>query len=216
MTTADVHRHIAELRQFNADLTHIEAKAASTDLPQHIWRSVSAFSNTQQGGILILGVAERERFQVTGVKNPAKIQHDLASLCSDAMEPAVRATIQLHNLRGKAVVTASIPELPSNQKPCYFKEAGYTNGAYVRVADGNRKLTAYEVQMLLSARVQPVDDHEPVPDALLDDLQARLVKSLLTRVRRRRTPLSRASDNHVLRTLKVLVPFCGWSVCSLG
>lgn len=97
------------------------------------------------------------------------------------MEPAIRPAIQLHNINGKHVVTAIIPELQPQQKPCYFKPAGYTNGAYIRVADGDRKLTSYEVQMMLSARSQPKDDEEPVIEATMDDLQPRLIKGFLTR-----------------------------------
>jgi hypothetical protein len=33
MTTSEVQAEIAALRKFNADLTHVEAKAATVDLP---------------------------------------------------------------------------------------------------------------------------------------------------------------------------------------
>jgi ATP-dependent DNA helicase RecG len=171
VTTVEVKETIAALQRFNADLTHVEAKEAKTDLPQRTWQTVSAFSNTRNGGTLIFGVSESERFQVIGVRNPAKLQHDLASLCCNDMEPTIRPAIHLHHINGKHVVTATIPELPSDQKPCYLKAAGYTNGAFIRVADGDRKLTSYEVQMMLSARMQPREDQEPVTEATIDDLQ---------------------------------------------
>lgn len=205
------------MQRFNADVTHIEAKAALTDLPQRVWQTISAFSNTAGGGVLILGASERERFRIAGVRNPGKLQHDLASLCCTQMEPPVRATIQFHDIKGKQIVTAAIPEILSHLKPCYYRESGYTNGAFIRVADGDRKLTSYEVQMMLSARNQPKDDHEAVPDATIDDLQSPLVKGLLARVRERPgTPLARQSDNEALKTLKVLVPYRNRLVCSLG
>src|SRR5437870_4724563 len=103
------------------------------------WQTVSAFSNTQNGGTMIFGVSEEQNFQIIGVRNAAKIQHDFASLCSDEMEPAIRPAIELHSINGKHIVVATIPELPPQLKPCYFKAAGYTNGAYIRVADGDRK-----------------------------------------------------------------------------
>ncbi len=217
MTTAEVLSRISELRKFNADLTHVEAKAATTDLPQRTWETVSAFSNTIRGGLLVLGVSEREAFRVVGVRNPAKLQHDLANLCSSEMEPAVRPTIQLHEVEGKSVVTAVIPELPSHLRPCYYREAGYTNGAFIRVADGDRKLTAYEVQMMLSARNKPKDDQEAISDASVSDLQPRLVKTLLARVRKRPgSPLARMADNEALRTLKVLSRYRNRLVPTLG
>jgi ATP-dependent DNA helicase RecG len=153
VTTAEAQEQIAALQRFNADRTHIEAKEAKTDLPQKIWQTVSAFSNTHDGGTIIFGVSEQEKFQIVGVRNAAKIQHDLGCLCSDGMKPAIRPAIELHSIKGKHIVTAAIPELTPQLKPCYFKEAGYTNGAYIRVADGDRKLTSYEVHMMLTSRM---------------------------------------------------------------
>jgi len=217
MTTAEVQEHITALQRFNADFTHIEAKEAKTDLPQKIWQSVSAFSNTHNGGAILFGVSEQQKFQIIGVRNAAKIQHDFANLCSDHMEPPIRPAIELHSIKGKHIVTATIPELPAQLKPCYYKASGYTNGAYIRVADGDRKLTSYEVQLMLTARMQPKDDQEPVTEATIDDLQPRLVKGLLTRVRNRPgTPFARDSDATLLKKLTVLVPYRGRLVCTLG
>lgn len=46
-------------------------------------------------------------------------------------------------LRGKPLVVVEIPEAGLDQKPCYYRGAGLTNGAFIRVADGDRKLTPY-------------------------------------------------------------------------
>src|SRR5579863_9032175 len=88
--TVEVQEQIAALQRFNADFTHIEATEAKTDLPQRLWQTVSAFSNTHKGGMVIFGVSERQRFEITGVRNAAKLQQDIASLCSDEMEPPIR------------------------------------------------------------------------------------------------------------------------------
>ncbi len=216
MTTAELQEQIAHLRRVNADLTHVEAKHASTDLPKRFWETLSAFSNTPGGGVIILGVSEESRFAIAGVRNPAKLQHDLASLCSE-MEPSVRAHIQLHTIDDKHVVTAGIPEIPLQLKPCYYPSAGLTNGAFIRIADGDRKLSAYEVQMMLSARGQPREDEEPVPTTGISELQPRLLKAFLARLRRRPGKrLARLSDEGILRTVKVLVPYSNSWVCSLG
>lgn len=216
MIESEIVELVAHLRRVRADLTHIEAKAAQSDLPKRLWETVSAFSNTRGGGTILLGVSEEANFAITGVNNVSKTQQDLANLCS-SMEPPVRAHIEIHEINGKHVVTAEIPELPAAHKPCFHPSAGLTNGAFIRVADGDRKLSHYEVQILLSARGQPKDDEEPVPGTGVADLQSRLVKGLLTRLRRRPvTPFLKLSDEAVLRTIKVLVPLGNKSVCSLG
>jgi ATP-dependent DNA helicase RecG len=133
------------------------------------------------------------------------------------MEPAIRPAIEIHDIEGKHIVTVTIPELPAQQKPCYYKSSGYTNGAYIRVADGDRKLTSYEVQLMLSARTQPKDDEEPVTEATIDDLQPRLVKGLLTRVRNRPgAPYAKDTDPTLLKKLKVLSSCRSRLVCTLG
>jgi ATP-dependent DNA helicase RecG len=44
------------------------------------------------------------------------------------------------------VVVAEIPELDPAQRPCFYIGAGMTKGSFVRVSDGDRRLSAYEVQ----------------------------------------------------------------------
>lgn len=216
MTTAELTGVLNALRHAGTDLTHIEAKHAATELPKRLWETISAFSNTPQGGVLILGVSEQSGFSVAGVSQPGKMQQDLASLCS-SMEPAVRAHIEMHRIEGKHIITAEIPELPAANKPCFHPGSGLTNGAFVRVADGDRKLSPYEVQMMLSAGGQPKDDEEPVPKTTLNDLQFRLVKGMLSRLRSRPgTRLHGSGDEALLRHLRVLVPFRNRLACSLG
>lgn len=216
MTVTELHECIGQMRHANSDLTHVEAKAAAGELPKRLWETLSAFSNTIKGGTLVLGVSEELGFKIVGVKNPKKLQQDLASLC-DVMSPPIRAYIEIHRIQHKAVITAEIPEIPTNAKPCYYPGAGYTNGAFIRIADGDRKLSAYEVQMMLSARGQPRDDEEAVPGTTVADLQARSVRELLSRLRKRPgSVFSRMADDAILRTLKVLVPAGKKWVCSLG
>jgi ATP-dependent DNA helicase RecG len=216
MTLPELREYINQLRVAGTDLTHVEAKLAKSELPKRIWETISAFSNTPQGGVIILGVSEESGFTIEGVNNPSKVQQDLANVCS-SMEPAVRAHIEIHRLNRKSVITAEIPELPVAQKPCFHPGAGLTNGAFIRVADGDRKLSSYEVQMMLSSRGQPKDDEEPVPGTTLADLQPRLVRGLLTRLRKRPgSRFGRMTDEAILRILRVLVPFRNGQVCSLG
>ena len=151
MTIAELEEHISQLRRLETDLTHVEAKLSASELPKRLWETLSAFSNTAGGGVLILGVSEEAKFEIAGVKNAKKIQQDLASLCT-TMDPPVRAYIEVHRIQGKNVITAGIPEIPMTVKPCFHPSAGLTNGAFIRVADGDRKLSSYEVQMMLSSR----------------------------------------------------------------
>lgn len=166
--------------------------------------------------MILLGLDEQAGFQPIGVADPQKIQGDLASLC-DQMEPPLRPQIEVHRVDGAAVVTAEVPELPIEQKPCYYRGAGLTNGAFIRVGDGDRRLTPYEVQVMLASRGQPREDESPVPEATEDDLDPLLVSLYLQRLRAEEGSAFRGnSDGEVLRTTRVLVPADGRWIPSLA
>lgn len=206
MTDSELLEIIESLRTFETDLQHVEAKRSETDLPRRLWETLSALSNTPGGGVLVLGLDETANFTAVGVRNPKKIQQDLASVC-DQMEPPLRPVINLHRVEGKTLVIAEVPEVELGQKPCYYRGAGLTNGAFIRVADGDRQLSQYEVQVMLASRGQPRDDETPVPEAGIDDLDSDLVAGLLSRLRAPETSVfRRLGDEEALRTLKVLVP----------
>jgi ATP-dependent DNA helicase RecG len=166
--------------------------------------------------VLLLGVDEEAGFAPVGVSNPAKIQADLGAVAAQ-MEPPLRPLLQVFDIDGASIVAAEVPELPASAKPCYYQGAGLPNGAFIRVGDGDRKLTPYEVQALFEARGQPRHDVEPLEGTSLEDLDPELVGGLLRRLRGRESgPYRSWTDEQVLRALKVLVPAAdGKTVVSL-
>jgi len=216
MTTTELRALIQSLQDFRTDLVHVEAKRAAAELPKRLWETLSAFSNTPGGGVLILGLDEAAGFAVTGVRNPKKVMQDLASEC-DKMDPPVRAPIELHQVEGVTLVVAEVPEAELASKPVYYRGAGLTNGAFIRVADGDRKLSQYEVQVMMASRGQPREDEAPIPEATLEDLDPELVGGLLERLRHmERSIFRQRTDEAALRILKVLVPHEERWVPSLG
>jgi ATP-dependent DNA helicase RecG len=206
MTSDELRELLDQLQRHGAELTNVEAKRARDGVPKRIWETLSAFANTPGGGVLLLGVDEQEGFAPTGVSNPAKVQADLASV-ADQMEPPLRPLLQVFDVGGAAIVVAEVPELPAGAKPCYYQGAGLPNGAFIRVGDGDRKLTPYEVQALFEMRGQPRHDVEPLEGTGPDDLDPELVAGLLRRLRARESgPYRSWSDEQALRALKVLVP----------
>lgn len=136
------------------------------------------------------------------------------------MEPPLRPLIRVHQFEGVSLVVAEVPELETNTKPCFYRGGGLTQGSYVRVADGDRKLTGYEVQMLLAKRGQPRDDEEPVPTTSVDDLDPQLLTEFLARLRQSRPYVFGGLDQvGALRRARVLVDggqvilSCPWVGC---
>lgn len=205
MTDDELRELIQTLRGVRTDLRHVEAKRAQTELPRRLWESLSAFANSPGGGVVVLGLNEQDGFAVVGVDDPRKIYQDLGSMCAE-MEPRLSPVINIHEIEGKHLVVAEVAELLPAEKPSYHRAHGLTNGAYIRIADGDHKLTSYEVQMMLAARGQPVDDVTPVPDARAADFDPTLVAAFVQRVRERRPRFRHRTDEEILLGLKALVP----------
>ena len=65
---------VARLRDIEWE--DFEVKAAKSELPKNIWETVSAFSNTS-GGWIVLGVKQSGKtFEIQGVGNIEKLEQD--------------------------------------------------------------------------------------------------------------------------------------------
>lgn len=81
------------------------------------------------------------------------------------------------------LVIARVPEIPKRMKPCYISNRGMYDGAFIRAVDGDRHLTAYEIDRLSESRHQPQFDIEPVEAASIDDLDADIIEGIAERAR---------------------------------
>ncbi|RFU43249.1 transcriptional regulator [Actinomadura logoneensis] len=206
MLDGELSEIVDNLRVIGADIADVEVKKALGGLPKSLRETISAFANTA-GGIVILGLDEAQGFSATGLIDAAKLAADLGSMCSEDMEPPIRPLVKIHTFEGAQVLVAEIPELDPAQKPCYSRGAGITKGSYIRVGDGDRRLSAYEVQVMLSSRGQPREDEQGVPGVGLDNLDAAGVEALVARLRTSRPYAFKDLDRlAVLRRAKVLVP----------
>lgn len=197
---------LEELRALGNDNARVEAKKARGGLPSRLWETISAFSNSG-GGVLLLGVDESHDFSPVGVVDAAAIEAALGSLLSDRMDPPVRALIESHQIDGQMVVVVEVPGVPRSAQPCHYRGEGPYRGSYVRVADGDRRLTEYEAGLLLAGRGQPRDDERPVVQARVEDLAEDLVQAYVSRLRERRVrAFGTMTVTELLRTTKVLVP----------
>jgi ATP-dependent DNA helicase RecG len=112
---AYVREVIPKLRSVGTDLATVEVKAAAGGLPKSIVETVSAFSNTD-GGLILLGLNEGAHFSVLDV-DTAKLAADLASACADQLEPPIRPEIEIIDVDGHNIVAAIVEELSPSSRP---------------------------------------------------------------------------------------------------
>ncbi len=192
------------MRRRRTELDDIEVKAAEKGTPQDIWKTLCAFANRPGGGTILFGI-DGKSFEVVGVGDPDQLQRDLAEAAS-GLEPPVRFALSAHVLGTRVVLAVEVPEVEPQFRPCYHRAKGPYHGAYIRVGDGERPMTEYEVYLALSSRVQPIEDLRPVQDASLDDLDQPRLDAFLTQVQRRRPALARFAGDRasLLRALNIV------------
>lgn len=206
MDADDLSRLVAELRSIGSDMHSVEVKSAVGKLPKSLSETLSAFSNSV-GGTVILGLDEGRGFRPAPGFDAVRAREALARSCADDIHPPVRSAIEILPFEGAHVVVAEVPEVSPLSKPAYVRGRGEYQGSFVRGGDGDRKLSDYEVGLLHANRGQPRDDREPVADASVADFDDEAVAALLRRMRRRQPRAFRAVPDEVaLRRLGVLVP----------
>ena len=181
-TSEETDRLVEDFRQQGRDSQHIEVKAAAHGLPKSIVETLSAFSNGS-GGLIVLGLDEAHGFTPVLHFSATRIYDALAGVCSDNLTPPVRADISMVPYGDITLVMAAIPPLQPRDKPCYVTARNVYGGSFIRTGDGDRKLSAYEIDRLLENKTQPHWDTDLVEEAGLDSLDDDLVHAVLERER---------------------------------
>jgi ATP-dependent DNA helicase RecG len=202
-TNIELMAVIERLRRLGGDDGKVEVKRAREGLPSSLWETISAFANAE-GGKVLLGVEERA-FRLTGVLDAALAESQLSELCANQLEPPVRASVFTVVIEDASIVVVEVPAKPRAQRPCHLRSKGPFAGSRIRVADGDRKLSEYEIALLLSEREQPRADGSLVVGAHIDDLDPALLAEFLGRLRASRSQLfDKRTDESILRLLSVV------------
>lgn len=183
MTLEELRQLVADVQRRRSELDNVEVKAARGGTPKRLYEALSAFANRTGGGVLLFGLDEAKDFSVVGVGNVQRLQEELTHLASAEMEPALRPQVVVDEIAGETVIAVEIEEVAANQKPCFYKPAGLSSGAYIRSGNTNRQMTEYEVFGYLSTRGQPKHDEDLVTEAAFNDLDPVLLDKHLSQLR---------------------------------
>jgi ATP-dependent DNA helicase RecG len=207
---------IAGLRATGADFEDVEAKRAAGGLPESLASTLAAFANAR-GGLVILGLDEGQGFAATGVADTAAMRNAVVSTAREKLTPPLTPSVEVAPFEGVNLVIVEVEPLPPAQRPCYVTARGLYGGAYVRVGDGDQRLTAYEVDRMRENAGQPHWDEEPVIDATMQDLDRDSFSRLIENARRRSPRVfGNAGEADALAMLGVLVCHEGVLVPSLA
>ena len=207
---------VAGLRAVGAEFEDVEAKRAAVGVPESLASTLAAFANAR-GGLVLLGLDERQGFAATGVADAAAMRNAVVSTAREKLTPPPTVSVEVLPFEGVCLVAAEVEPLPPAQRPCYVTARGLYGGAYVRIGDGDQRLTPYEIDRMRENAGQPHWDDEPVTEATVQDLNRDSLSRLLENARRRSPRVfANAGEADALAMLGVLVRHEGSLVPSLA
>ena len=197
MLESELIKLIEDIQLKKTESNYIEVKSARNGCPK-IFDTLSSFSNQQNGGTIIFGVDENDDYNVCGVYDAADLQKKIMEQ-SLQMEPVVRPLCTVAVIDGKTVVSAEIQEMDNFQKPCFYKGAGRLRGSYVRVADGDRLMTEYEVYSYEAFKQDIHDELRTNSRAELTDINTEEYQLYLLELKKNKPHLAKLEEKEINR-----------------
>ena len=197
MLEIELVKLIEDIQLKKAESNYIEVKSARNGCPK-IFDTLSSFSNQQNGGTIIFGIDENDDYNVCGVYDAADLQKKIMEQ-SLQMEPVVRPLCTVAVVDGKTVVSAEIQEMDNFQKPCFYKGAGRLRGSYVRVADGDRLMTEYEVYSYEAFKQDIHDELRTNSRAELTDINTEEYQLYLLELKKNKPHLAKLEEKEINR-----------------
>ena len=78
MTEEELIGKLEMIQRMKSESNILELKSAEKGCPQHLYDSLSSFSNQDEGGIIIFGIDEKQDYKEVGVYDPQDIQKKTA------------------------------------------------------------------------------------------------------------------------------------------
>ncbi len=193
----------------------VEAKLGQK-IDRSILETVCAFANEPElgGGHILLGV-ERDQmslfphYTVSGIQYSDKLQLDLSTQCASIFNQPIRPEINVESIGGKLVIHIFVPEIPSGQKPVYFKNEGLPRGAYRRIGSSDQRCT--DDDLFVFYNKEDSLDSTVISDSSLDDVSDESI-SLYRNLRAKVNPYAEElqySDKDLLQALGCLKKVAG-------
>ena len=87
MDPGNIRQIISQIRHYKTELHNVEAKAAKNNNPDRLWRTVSAFANSSNGGLIICGLDDKSGFKTVDIYNIQKLHNHFVAVVSNMVPP---------------------------------------------------------------------------------------------------------------------------------
>lgn len=220
MDKKEIIKLVEEAIRHNSETPKVEFKDGRGGLPRKIWETVSSFSHSPGGGIIVFGVMEGKdkKLEVIGTDNIAELQEKFSNLVSNEMSTVIRPDYHIVEIMTKNVLAVYVPECPEQFKPCYYKPAGMPNGACIRDGNTDRKMTDEEMRRLIENSKKLKFDTLQAEGTSLADLSKEKIFNLLIQSGKRtqRDIASNEISFELLKNLGIADEFDGIQAPTVG
>lgn len=180
MLESEIKELLLKIQRRECEEQTVEVKSAHHGCPERLYDTFSSFSNQDDGGIIVFGLDEKQGFKKVGVYDAQDLQKKVMKT-GEEMTPVVRPVLSVYDEDGMLFVTAEIPPLDVVDRPCFKTAKGRLRGAFIRVGDGDKPMTEYEVYSYEAFRRKNRDDIRPVEDATLMALDETALEEYILR-----------------------------------
>ena len=194
---------VAETQRLNAEQQTVEVKAANIGCPKKLYDTLSAFSNQDEGGIILFGLDESQDFKAIGVYDAHDLQKHVAEQCGQ-MNPKVRALFTMAEIQGVAVVAAEVPGMDVSDRPCFYEGKGRLRGSYKRVGDMDLPMTEYEIYSFEAFRKKYQDDIRVLDGCGFETLDPSDLANYLLRLKANKPHLAALPDNQIYPLMNIV------------
>lgn len=202
MTEEELIEKLEVIQKMKSETNTLELKSAEKGCPQHLYDSLSSFSNQDEGGIIVFGIDEKQDYKEVGVYDPQDIQKKINEQCLQ-MEPVVRPLLTVIEKDGKSFVSAEIPGVDLSDRPVFYKGKGRLKGSYTRVGDSDEPMTEYEVYSYEAYRKKYQDDIRGVQRATLSSLNQEKLALYIDLLKRGKPNLSNMDNESIYELMSV-------------
>ncbi len=194
---------VHETQQLKAEQQTVEVKAANRGCPKRLYDTLSAFSNQDEGGIILFGLDESQGFDAVGVYDAQDLQKHVSEQCMQ-MSPEVRALFTMASIDGGVVVSAEIPGMDVSERPCFYEGKGRLKGSYKRVGDMDKPMTEYEIYSFEAFRKKYQDDIRIIDGCGFDTLDPSDLANYLLRLKANKPHLASLRDEQIYPLMSIL------------
>lgn len=207
MTSENLLNLANQVIKSRAEYQYIELKSAREGAPKHLYDSLSSFSNSNEGGIIIFGIDESNGFELCGVYDLQDVQQKITEQC-DSMSPKVRPLFsyaEIPKKNGKYLCSIEIPPIDISERPCFYAGKGRLKGSYTRVGTNDEPMTEYEVYSYEAYRKKYQDDIRAIPRVTDGSINRESLTKYLNLLAENKPNLSKLDTEQISELMSITV-----------